>query len=114
MAFPNKTKFVQDEPWNFYIPRSDTVKDFEYKIKRLLQSHYYNTRQQKTFSLNQFRIWKCLTEEIAKIHAWDGEMEADIYKIDAEPCNMLESDKSNKIEDLNFIDGTIFLVEVPK
>ena len=55
-----------------------------------------------------------MTEEIAKIHAWDGEMEADIYKIDAEPCNMLESDKSNKIEDLNFIDGTIFLVEVPK
>ena len=38
----------------------------------------------------------------------------DFTKIDADPINLLDSDKKKKVEDLNFIDGTIFLVESAK
>ena len=43
---------------------------------------------------------------------WDAKMALDITVIDAEPCNLVASDKTKKVEDLNFVDGTIFLVEL--
>ena len=118
LAFPNKTKFKQNAPWFFYTPRSDTVEDLEKKIKRLLSSYYYNVRKDKTLILTKFRLWKCtLTdsqEDTEKILSWDSKMIYDFSKIAAVACNIIESDKKVKVEDLNFIDGTIFLVEIPK
>ena len=68
--------------------------------------------------VSKFRLWKCtLTdsqEDIDKVLFWDSKMVYDFTKIEAVPCNIIDSDKKVKVEDLNFIDGTIFLVEVPK
>ena len=115
LAFPNRTKFEKDEPWFFYIPRSDTVKELEFKIKRLLPSYYLNVRRNGSLPMpSKFRLWKCMTNEIEKILSWDSQMANDSVTIDAVVCNILESDLKKKVEDLNFIDGTVFIIEEPK
>ena len=88
------------------------------KIKRLLSSYYYNVRKDKTLTFTKFRLWRCNLgndqQDIEKILAWDDKMVYDFTKIDADCVNILDSDKKKKVEDLNFIDGAIFLVESPK
>jgi len=64
LAFPNKNKFKRNEPWVFYIPKSDTVKDLETKIKRLLSYYYYMVRKDKTIQFTKFRLWKCLIDDL--------------------------------------------------
>ena len=47
---------------------------------------------------------------------WDSKLGYTTAKIDAEPCNIFkdEADKQKTIvEDLNFVDGTIFIIETP-
>jgi len=115
LAFPNRTKFEKDEPWFFYVPRSDTVKELEFKIKRLLPAYYLNVRRNGSLPMPaKFRLWKCMTNEVEKILSWDSKMACDFAKIDAVVCNNLEIDLKKKVEDLNFIDGTIFIIEEPK
>ena len=77
----------------------------EKKIKRLLLGYYYNERDHKTLRINNFRLWKSRTDDLRQIQKWSKMTN----QVNAERCDIDDS----KIEDLNFIDGTIFAVEAP-
>ena len=64
MAFPNRLRFKREKPWFIYMPGSDSIKDLEVKVKRLIASYYYNVRKDTTIILTKFRLWKCKTDEI--------------------------------------------------
>ena len=91
------------------------MRDFELKVKRLLGLYYYTKRKDAPLTITNFRLWKCNTDDLEEIFKWDSKMAYTQSKIDAVPCNIYstEEDKTRKVEDLNFIDGTIFLVEAP-
>ena len=70
----------------------------------------------QNITLTQFRLWKCNTDNLEEIQGWDSKFDYTQSIIDAEPCNIFEKeeDKLRKVEDLNFVDGAIFVIEVPK
>ena len=116
MAFPNKTKFKKDQPWFFYTPRSDTCRELELKVKRLLGLYYYQHRRDANITIVKYRLWKCNTTDLNLIKTWDKKLAYTVAPIPADPVNIYvtEEDKLRKIEDLNFLDGCYFVVETPK
>ena len=114
LAFPDKTKFKHPDPWTIYAAKSETVRDLELKIKRGLGFYYMSKSRDNPITVSQFRLWKCNTEDRDEILSWDSKMAYTQAKINAEPVNIKEEDKKKRIDDLNFIDGTVFIVETPK
>ena len=92
------------------------MRDFELKVKRLIGLYYYTKRKDVPLTLVKFRLWKCNTDDLDEIMKWDSKFAYTQSKIDAVCCNIFEKeeDKLKKVEDLNFVDGTIFVVETPK
>ena len=67
LAFPNKTKFKQKKPWTFYVPKSNTCREFELKIKRLLGGYYLKKSRDQSIVIVKFRLWKCNTDDLEEI-----------------------------------------------
>ena len=82
LVFP-RSKFERSEPWSLYIPPSDTVKDLEEKIRRLMRLHVDDsivslshegadsTMFRRVTLGKNFRIWKSNIEDLDKINTWD-------------------------------------------
>ena len=114
LAFPDKTKFKHPEPWTIYAAKSESVRELELKIKRVLGFYYMSKNKHEPITVAQFRLWKSNTEDLDEILSWDSKMAYTTTKVNAEPVNLKEEDKKKKVDDLNFIDGTVFIVETPK
>ena len=74
LAFPDKTKFKHPNPWTIYAAKTDTVRELELKIKRLLGFYYYSKSKDNPITLSQFRLWKSNTEDLEEILSWDSKM----------------------------------------
>ena len=84
------------------------------KIKRVLGFYYMSKNKHDPITVAKFRLWKCNTDDLDEILSWDSKMAYTQSKINAEPVNVRDEDKKIKVDDLNFIDGTIFIIETPK
>eukprot|EP00354_Favella_ehrenbergii_P001765 CAMPEP_0170464124 /NCGR_PEP_ID=MMETSP0123-20130129/8976_1 /TAXON_ID=182087 /ORGANISM="Favella ehrenbergii, Strain Fehren 1" /LENGTH=432 /DNA_ID=CAMNT_0010729723 /DNA_START=599 /DNA_END=1897 /DNA_ORIENTATION=+ len=112
---PNKTKFKMQDPWFFYAPKSDTVLELEKKAMRALNYYNYTVRRDKSTVIMKCRLWRTTEKK------WEDLVDMDKKfcnythaNIDAVPVNMTEESKKLKIDDVNFVDDDIFLLETQK
>ena len=115
VAVPNKKLFKMTEPWYFYIPKSETVADLEKKALRAVMNHLYSVVRERSIIITKCRLWRTTEKK------WDDLVEMDRKytnytraTIDAMPLSLKESSKKLKVDDVNFVDDDIFVVETPE
>ena len=52
LAFPDKTKFKHPTPWTIYAAKTDTVRELELKIKRLLGFYYMSKNKDSPITVS--------------------------------------------------------------
>ena len=115
VPLPNKKLYKMREPWFCYMPKHDSVLDLEKKVLRCINYYMSSVRQDRSCMTMKGRLWKiaeCEMEEIDKI-----DLKYSNYThaaVDVLPISVTESQKKLKVDDLNFVDSDIFLLETPK
>ena len=116
LAVPNKTRFKMREPWFFYAPKSMSVLELEKKALRHLNYYMYTIRKDKTTMYQKCRLWVTSAEK-----EWEDFVEVDKKfmnythaAIDAVPVSLTDAQKKMKVDDVNFVDDDVFVIETQK
>jgi len=115
VAVPNKTRFKMRQPWFFFVPKSDSVAELEKKACRLLNYYLYSILKDKTLILHKCRLWRMPSTLIENVGAADKKFISFTHaEIEAFPIFGNEQQLRLKVDDLNFVDEDLFLLETQK
>ena len=111
-CLPNKTMFKMREPWFVYAPKSDSVADLEKKVIRAMNYYLSTVRQERGILISKCRLWKAVDSKNENLAAIDKKFINYTHSaINALPISCSEEQKKLNIDDLNFVDEDVFLVE---
>ena len=115
LALPNKTRFKMKEPWFVYVPKSLNIFELEKKLQQASNNYLREEQQDFSYKVKDCRLW------VTDMIKW-----ADLENIDQKyrsvttmrtkmtPVSITESQKKKKVDDLNFIDDDVFILETKK
>ena len=115
LPLPNKTRFMMKEPWFVYMPKSASVYELEKKLKQASNNYLREEQQNFSYKVTDFRIW--VTEDIkwADLETLDQKYRVcSSMRVKMTPVSVTESQKKKKIDDVNFVDDDVFIVETKK
>ena len=115
LPLPNKTRFMMKEPWFVYIPKSASVYELEKKLKQASNNYLREEQQNFSYKVTDFRIW--VTDDIkwADLETLDQKYRVcSSMRVKMTPVSVTESQKKKKIDDVNFVDDDVFIVETKK
>lgn len=114
-ALPNKTQFKMKNALFCFVPKSDTVLDLEKKLLRMINYYMMTVRKEKSIMVMKCRLWKVSEYKIDDLKALDQKFINFTHaKTEALPISVTEAQKRLRVDDLNFVDDDIFIVETPK
>ena len=115
LPLPNKTRFMMKEPWFVYMPKSASVYELEKKLKQASNNYLREEQQNFSYKVTDFRIW--VTDDIkwADLETLDQKYRVcSSMRVKMTPVSVTESQKKKKIDDVNFVDDDVFIVETKK
>lgn len=115
VSIPNKKLYKMKNPWVLYAPKSLSLEDLRKKVKNAL-NHYLLTKQKvKDVMVKDFLIWKLNEPDFEYIFTVDlKHWNYTSAEIDGVCLVKQNPDKTMKLDDLNFVDEDILIIENQK
>lgn len=116
MAVPNKKLFKMKEPWFVYAPKSMSIPDLEKKLKAAINFYLISVVKDKSTMFTAIKLWILKDFSLELVEKYDDKhRNYTSSAIDALPLYTKESEaKTMVVDDINFTDDDVFLLETPK
>ena len=103
------------EPWFVYMPKSANIYELEKKLKQASNNYLREEQNNYSYKVDEFRLW--VTEDIkwSDLESLDQKYRVcSNLKVKMTPVSVTESQKKKKLDDVNFVDDDVFIVETKK
>ena len=103
------------EPWFVYVPKSSNIYELEKKLKQASNNYLRDEQNNYSYKVTDFRLW--VTDDIkwSDLETLDQKYRVcSSMRVKMTPVSVTESQKKRKLDDVNFIDDDVFIVETKK